>query len=155
MTTNSTAHVPEGYQPINPSLAFPDAPQALAFYTRAFGATEVMRLTMADGSIGHAEIDVAGGRIMLASENPQFNASPATLGGTTVVLHLYVPDVDAFVARAVAAGATVVIPVADQFYGDRSGRLRDPFGYLWIVATRKENLSPGEVQRRFDAMMAK
>jgi PhnB protein len=155
MTHNSTGHVPEGYQPISPSLAFPDAPAAIAFYVRAFGATEVMRLTMPDGSIGHAEIDIAGGRVMLAAENPQFNASPGTLGGTSVVLQVYVPDVDAFVERAVAAGATLVIPVADQFYGDRSGRLRDPFGYLWIVATHKEDVSPGEMQRRLDAMMEK
>jgi PhnB protein len=110
---------------------------------------------MPDGSIGHAEIDIAGGRVMLAAENPKFNASPATLGGTTIVLHIYVPDVDAFVERAVAAGATVVIPVEDQFYGDRSGRLRDPFGYLWIVATRKEDVAAGEMQRRLDAMMRK
>jgi PhnB protein len=154
-TDNDIPHIPEGYQPISPSLAFPDAPQAIAFYTRAFGATEIMRLTMPDGSIGHAEIDVAGGRIMLAAENPRFNASPATLGGTSIVLHIYVPDVDAFVERAVAAGATVVIPVEDQFYGDRSGRLRDPFGYLWIVATHKEDVSAAEMQRRLDAMMRK
>jgi PhnB protein len=146
-----TDHVPAGFQPITPALAFRDAAAAIEFYTRAFGATELMRLTMPDGTIGHAELEIAGGTITLAEENPKYNAAPGTLGGTTVVLQIYVPDVDSFVDRAVPAGATVVIPVADQFYGDRSGRLQDPYGYLWIIATRQETMSAAEMQRRLDA----
>ena len=146
-------HVPAGYQPITPALAFRDAPGAIEFYGRAFGASERMRLTMPDGTIGYAEIDIAGGTIMVAQEDPKYNTAPATLGGTTVVLQIYVPDVDAFVQRAVDGGATLVMPVADQFYGDRSGRLADPFGYVWIIATRKETMSAEEMQRRMDAMM--
>ena len=120
---------------------------------RAPGATEVMRLTMPDGTIGYAEIEIASGRIMLAQEDPKYNTAPATLGGTTVVLQIYVPDVDAFVQRAVDGGATLTMPVANQFYGDRSGRLADPFGYVWTIATRQETMTADERQRRMDAMM--
>ncbi len=146
-------HVPAGYHPITPALAFRDAPGAIDFYARAFGAIERMRLTMPDGTIGYAEIEIAGGMIMLAQEDPKYNTAPATLGGTTVVLQVYVPDADAFVQRAVAAGATLVMPVADQFYGDRSGRLTDLYGYVWTIATRKETMTADEMQRRMDAMM--
>lgn len=145
--------VPVGYHAITAALAFQDPAAAIDFYKRAFGATEVLRLTAADRSILHAELKIAGGMIMLSPEDSQYNATPATLGGTTVVLHLYVPDADAFAQRAVEAGARLVIPIADQFYGDRSGRLEDPFGYLWVVATRKEVLSAEDMQRRFDDMM--
>jgi PhnB protein len=144
---------PAAPQPITPMLAFRDAPGAIDFYTRAFGARELMRLSMPDGTIAHAELDIAGGRLSLAGEDPKYNATPQTLGGTSVILQLYVADVDAFVARAVEAGAEVAIPVADQFYGDRSGRLKDPYGYVWIVSTRQEDMSTEEMQRRLDAMM--
>ena len=140
-------------QPITSALAFRNAVGAIDFYTRAFGARELMRLTMPDGTIAHAELDIAGGTLSLSEEDPKYNATPETLGGTSVVLQLYVADVDAFVARAVDAGAQVVIAVADQFYGDRSGRLKDPYGYLWIVSTRKEDLSTAEMQRRMDVMV--
>jgi PhnB protein len=140
-------------QPITPALAFRNAAGAIDFYTRAFGAREIMRLTMPDGTIAHAELDIAGGTISLAEEDAKYNATPETLGGTSVVLQLYVANVDAFVARAVEAGATVTIPVADQFYGDRSGRLTDPYGYVWLISTRTEDMTPEEMQRRMDAMM--
>lgn len=140
-------------QPITPALAFRNAAAAIDFYTRAFGARETMRLTMPDGSIAHAELDIAGGTISLAEEDAKYNATPETLGGTSVVLQLYVANVDAFVARAVEAGATLVIPIADQFYGDRSGRVKDPYGYVWLISTRKEEMSAEEMQRRMDEMM--
>jgi PhnB protein len=146
------SYAPEGYQPITPVLAFRDAAGAIEWYTRAFGAAETLHLTAPDGTIAHAELQIAGGMIMLAEENPQYNATPATLGGTSVILHLYVPDVDAFAQRAVEGGARIVVPIADQFYGERSGRLADPYGYLWIVATSKEQVPEEEMQRRFEAL---
>jgi PhnB protein len=101
------------------------------------------------GDIGHAEIEIGGSRIMLADEYPQIDfLSPATRGGTTVTIHLYVPDADKMMQRAMAAGGSVVQPMADQFYGDRTGSLRDPFGHVWHLATRKENLSMAELKKR-------
>ena len=122
----------------------------------AFGATEKMRLAMPDGRIGHAEIEVEGGTIMIADEFPEMGfAGPQSLGGSPVTVHLYVADVDALAARSVAAGAKVLRPVADQFYGDRSCRIEDPFGHLWMLATPKEDVSPQEMQRRADALFGK
>lgn len=137
---------------IAPMLAIRGAVEAMEFYRHAFGARETMRLTGPGGSIAHAELAIGEGVIMLAEEDPKFNAVPEALGGTPVVIHLYVPDVDAVVARAVGAGARVLIPVADQFYGDRAGRIADPYGHVWIISTRKEELSQEEVQRRFEAL---
>lgn len=138
-------------QTVTPHLGVRDAAAAIDFYERAFGARDLGRLHMADGTIAHAAIEIGGGIVMLADENPEWgNDSPSSLGGTSVRLHVYVEDVDATFARAIQAGAVEKFPVADQFYGDRSGRLQDPFGHQWIVATRREDLSMEEIQRRFD-----
>jgi len=134
-------------------LAVHNAAAALDFYKRAFAAEEKMRLADAGGKIGHAEITIAGSTIMLSDEFPTYGSvSPKTLGGSPAKIHLYVPDVDSFARRAVSAGAMVVRPIEDQFYGDRSGQLGDPFGYTWIVSTRQQDLSEQEIQRRFDEM---
>jgi len=134
-----------------PYLSIKGAAAAIEFYKKAFGATEAFRLMQPDGRVGHAEIDIGGAKIMLADEFPEIGfRSPESLGGSPIVIHLDVEDVDAVARRAVAAGATVVRPVADQFYGDRSGQFRDPFGYTWVLSTRKEELSPEEMQRRND-----
>jgi PhnB protein len=139
---------------VTPMLAIRGAVEAIEFYRHAFGARETMRLTGPGGSIAHAELAIGDGLIMLAEEDPRFNAVPEVLGGTPVIVHLYVPDVDAVVARAVQAGARVLIPVADQFYGDRAGRIADPYGHVWIVSTRQAEMTPEEMQRRFEALMA-
>jgi len=129
-----------------------NAPAALDFYQKAFGARELMRFASAGGDIGHAEIAIGNSVLMIAEEAVALGfASPQTLGGSPVSLHLYVDDADAMVASAVAAGARLVFPVTDHFYGDRSGQIADPFGYAWTIATRKEDLSPEEMQRRFEA----
>jgi PhnB protein len=146
--------VPDGYHTVTPYLIVNDAVRALAFYKKAFGAQELYRLEGPGGRIGHAEIQIGDSRIMLADEHPEFGAvSATTLGGTPVSICLYVADVDAWAQRAVAAGAEVLRPVKDQFYGDRSGTVADPFGHKWTIATHKEDLSPEEVHRRFEALM--
>ena len=133
-----------------PYLCCRGAARALDFYAAAFGAVETMRLAEPSGRIGHAEITIEGARVMLSDEYPEMDVrSPQTIGGSPVMIHLYVSDVDAVAARAVAAGATLERPVADQFYGDRSGQLRDPFGHRWSIATRKEELSAEEITRRY------
>jgi len=140
--------VPEGYHTVTPYLIVNAGAKALDFYARAFGAIERLRID-AGGKIGHAEITIGDSCIMLADEHPEIGAlGPTTVGGSPVSLHLYVEDVDAAVARAVAAGATLVRPVADQFYGDRVGGVADPFGHRWFIATHKEDLSPEELRRR-------
>jgi PhnB protein len=137
-------------------LSVRGASAAIEFYKRAFGATEITRLVQPDGRIGHAEIDISGARIMLADEFPEAGfSSPESLGGSPVYIHLNVADVDAIAQRAVAAGAKVVRPVEDQFYGDRSGRFSDPFGYTWAISTPKETLTTEEMQRRIDEMSRK
>lgn len=134
-------------------LAYPSAAAAIEFYIDAFDAEEVMRLVDPKGGIAHAELRIGDSRLMLADEDPQYNASPETTGKSTVILNLYTDDVDSLVIRATGAGATLASPVKDQFYGDRSGRLIDPFGYIWLVSTRIEEVTPEEMQRRFNAMM--
>ena len=147
--------VPEGNRTVAPYLAIKDAARALDFYAKAFGATETYRLTLPDGRVGHAEIRLGDSLLMLSDEFPEFGGkAPQTLGGSPVSIHLYVEDVDAFVARAVAAGARAVKPVMDQFYGDRSGQLEDPFGHLWWVATHKEDVPPSEMDKRVRALFA-
>ena len=138
---------------LTPYLCCREAARAIEFYTKAFGAKETMRLAEPSGKIAHAELEIGGATIMLADEHPDFGVlSPTSVGGTPVKLHLYVDDADGVVARAVAAGAKIVRPLQDQFYGDRSGQIEDPFGHVWFVATKKEQLSVGEIQRRHDAM---
>lgn len=144
-------HIPSGFHSVTPMICFKDSEKAMEFYKQAFGAEEIMRLTYA-GSIVHAEITVEGSMIMLADENPQYNATPETLGGTTVILNIYVRDADSFAAKAVDAGAELIFPIQDQFYGARSGRIKDPFGYVWIISQHIEDVSAEEMQRRMEAM---
>jgi PhnB protein len=140
--------IPEGYHTLTPYLIFKGASEAIAFYKKAFGASETLRLE-GEGKVRHAEIKIGDSVLMLADEHPELNAlSPKTIGGSPVTLHYYVEDVDAAVARAVAAGAKLIRPVADQFYGDRTGGIEDPFGYRWFLATHKEDLSRDEIRRR-------
>jgi PhnB protein len=146
--------VPEGYHTATPYLIVDGAAKALEFYRKAFGATERMRFAAPGGKIGHAEITIGNSAIMLADEHPEMgHRGPQAIGGTPVTIHLYVENVDEVFPRAVAAGATALRPVTDQFYGDRSGTLRDPFGHVWHVATHKEDLSPEEMHRRAEAAM--
>jgi PhnB protein len=138
---------------LSPYLVVKGAARAIEFYRVAFGARELYRLRdPGSDRLGHAELDVLGSRLMLADEYPDFGAlSPISVGGSPVSLHLYVEDVDATFARAVAAGATVLRPLKDEFFGDRTGMVADPFGHRWHLATRKEAVSPEEMQRRWDA----
>jgi PhnB protein len=134
---------------ITPYLSIKGAADAIEFYKRAFGAKEVMRLSQPDGRVGHAELQLGDSRIMLADEFPDMDfRSPQSIGGTPVTIHMYVEDVDAVVKQAVAAGAKLVRPVKDQFYGDRSGSLTDPYGHVWHVSTHKEDLSDEEIRKR-------
>jgi PhnB protein len=141
--------IPDGYHSVTPYLILNAAGDAIAFYKEALGATEVMRLDDPGGRIHHAEINIGGSRIMLADEHPEIQAlSPKTIGGSPISIHLYVDNVDTAVERAVAAGAKLIRPVADQFYGDRVGGIEDPFGYRWFIATHKEDLTMDEIRRR-------
>jgi PhnB protein len=151
----AVAPIPPGYAGVTPYLIVRDAPRAIDFYQRAFGATEVLRLLYPDGRIAHAELAIGQGFVMLAEEMAEMGyRGPQALGGTPVSLLVYVPDADAVFARAVAAGATAQRPVADQFYGDRSGTLVDPFGHVWSIATHKEDVSAEEMSRRMQSMVA-
>jgi PhnB protein len=145
--------IPAGYAGVTPYLIVHGATDALDFYKKAFGATELMRFPTPDGKIAHAEMKIGEGLFMLADELPEEGyPSPEALGGTPVSLMFYVHDVDAVFARAVAAGATIKGPVKDQFYGDRNGTLADPFGHVWTIATHVEDVSAEEVDRRMAAM---
>lgn len=145
--------IPEGHHAVAPYLAIKNAVSALEFYKKAFGAKETYRLILPDGRLGHAEIRLGDSLVMLADEFPEFGGkAPESLGGSPVSIHLYVEDVDAFVKRAVAEGARLLKPVADQVYGDRSGQLEDPYGHLWWVATHKEEIVPEEMQKRVRAL---
>jgi PhnB protein len=151
----ATKPIPEGYHSVTPYLAVDDAAQAIAFYERAFGAKERGRMEAPGGKIGHAELEIGDALVMLADALPQFTTrSPSELGGTSVSLFLYVEDVDATVKHAVDAGATVTMEVADQFWGDRFGAVTDPYGHLWTIATRIEDLTPEEVAERAKGAMA-
>ena len=145
--------VPEGFHTATPYLIITNAARAIEFYKHVFGATELTRLATPDGKVGHAEIRIGDSRIMLADEFPEWDAcSPQTIGGSAVHIMLYVEDVDAVVNRAVGAGAKLFKPVADQFYGDRSGSLTDPFGHKWTISTHIEDVSPEEMKRRASAL---
>jgi PhnB protein len=143
--------IPEGYNSITPYLIIKGAAQAIEYYKKVFGATEVIRMDQPDGKVGHAELKIGDSRIMLADENPslgQGHASATSIGASPVSLYLYIPDVDRVVERAAAAGAKILKPVQDQFYGDRSGFIQDPFGHLWGVATHVEDVAPEELEER-------
>ena len=141
--------VPDSYPQVTPYLCVDGAQAAIEFYGTVFGAKERMRLDGPDGRIGHAELEIGRGLIMLADEFPEMNfRSPVSLGGSPVTVSLYVEDVDQVFARAIAAGATEERPLEDQFYGDRSAGFIDPFGHRWSVATHVEDVSPEEMERR-------
>jgi PhnB protein len=145
--------IPQGYHSVTPYLIFDDAAGAIEFYKKALGAVELMRFPAPNNRIGHAEIKIGDSPVMLADENAEMNArSPRTIGGSPVSLMVYVEDVDARVAQAVAAGAKITRPVANQFYGDRTGGIEDPFGYHWYIATHVEDVSMDELKRRAKEM---
>jgi PhnB protein len=145
------SYIPEGYNSVTPYLIVKGAAQAIEYYKKVFGATEVVRMDQPDGKVGHAELRIGNSHIMVADENPkmgQGHTSAASIGASPVSLYLYLPDVDRVIERAVAAGAKTLKPVQDQFYGDRSGFIQDPFGHLWGIATHIEDVSPQEMKER-------
>ena len=147
--------VPDGYHTVSPYLAVEDAATAIDYYKKAFGATERVRMEAPDGKIGHAELEIGDSIVMLADRFPQASTKPPhELGGTSAGVFLYVEDVDQVVKRAVEAGATVTMEVADQFWGDRFGTVTDPFGHVWSVATHIEDVPPAEMAERAKAAMA-
>jgi len=146
--------IPDGYHSVTPYLIVKGAADAVDFYSKAFGATEVMRLGGPDGKVGHAELQVGDSRIMMADECPEMNAlAPQSPGSSGVGICLYVENVDDVVAQAIDAGAKVQRPLQDQFYGDRSATLEDPFGHVWTVATHVKDVPPEELDRRIAEMM--
>ena len=148
--------IPEGYHTVTPHLVIKGADKALEFYKKAFGAEEICRIPGPGGSIMHAELKIGNSHLMLNDEMPDYGAlGPQTIGGTSVTLHLYVNDVDAFFKRAIQSGAKEEMAVADMFWGDRYGKLVDPFGHKWSVATHKEDVSPEEMGRRMEKEFGK
>jgi PhnB protein len=146
--------IPDGYHSVTPYLIVSGAAKAIDFYKKAFGAVELLRMPGPDGRIGHAELRIGDSVLMLADERPEMGyRSPQSLGGTAVSLMVYVERVDEVFKRAVAGGAKELQSVKDQFYGDRSGSLQDPFGHTWTVATHVEDVSPEELRRRAEKFM--
>lgn len=154
---NKVPAIPKGYHSLTSYISVKGAGEAIEFYKKAFNASEIGRISMPDGSIAHAELQIGDSRIMLAEENVQWgNLSPQTLGGSPVTLCLYVEDVDEVFTKALQAGAKITgdMEVKDQFYGDRTGSLTDPFGHKWSVMTHKEDVSFEEMQRRMNDMFS-
>jgi PhnB protein len=150
----TTKAIPEGYRTATPYLIVKGAADAIEFYQRAFGATEMLRMADPQGRVGHAELRIGDSVIMLADEHPAMGyRSPRSLGGSSVSILLYLEGVDAVFERAVKAGAKALRPVTNQFYGDRSGTLEDPFGHVWTIATHVEDVPPEEMKRRAEAAM--
>ena len=150
----TTKPIPDGYRTATPYLIVKGAADAIEFYKRAFGATELLRMADPQGRVGHAEIKIGDSVIMLADEHPSMGyRSPRSLGGSSVSILLYLEDVDGVFERAVKTGAKAQRPVMDQFYGDRSGTLEDPFGHVWTIATHVEDVEPEEMKRRAEAAM--
>ena len=151
--------VPEGYHTLTPYLAVDDASEAIEYYKEAFGAKERVRMDTPDGKIGHAELEIGDALLMLSDPFPQASTKPPKeIGGTSASVFMYVEDVDAVVKKAVDAGASVTMEVADQFWGDRFGKIIDPFGHHWGIATHKEDLTPQEMEKRraeFEKQMKK
>ncbi|MCA9061716.1 MAG: VOC family protein [Planctomycetaceae bacterium] len=148
--TTPVRPIPQGYHSITPYLLIRGASDAIEFYKRAFGAVEILRLQAPDGTVGHAEIRIGDSHVMMADEVAEMDyLGPQSRGGTTVSLLLYTDDVDALFAKALEAGATELKPLCDQFYGDRSGTVTDPWGHIWTVATHIEDLTPDEINQRF------
>jgi len=147
----STKPIPEGYHSVTPYLVMNGAAAAIDFYKKAFGATELFRMDQG-GKIGHAELKIGDSPIMLADEQPSMGyVGPQALGGTPVSLMIYVEDVDKIYKQAISSGGVELKPLQDQFYGDRSGTLKDPFGHVWTVATHKEDVTPEEMNKRMAA----
>ena len=147
--------IPAGYHSVTPYLLIKGANEAIEFYVRIFNATEITRLTAPDGRIGHAEIRIGDCVIMIADEHPEMDfLGPQSRGGTTVSLLIYVDHADEVFHAAITAGATELRPLCDQFYGDRSGTVTDPWGHVWSIATHLEDISPEELQRRFNELYA-
>ena len=153
---SKVSHIPQGYNSVTPYLIIKGAAQAIDYYKKVFGATEVFRMDQPGGKVGHAELKIGNSHIMLADENPSMGAghtSAATIGASPVSLYVYLPDVDRVFEKARAEGAKVLKPVETQFYGDRSGFFQDPFGHLWGIATHVEDVSPQEMKERMKKMM--
>ena len=149
--------IPEGYTSVTPYLVVKDAAKAIEYYKKVFGAKELFRMDGPNGTVGHAELQIGNARIMLADENPsmgQGHSSATSIGSSPVSLYLYIPDVDRVVERAVAEGAKIIKPIQDQFYGDRSGFVQDPFGHFWGIATHVEDVSPQEMEERMKKLQA-
>ena len=151
---NKVKPVPDGYHTVTPYLACSDAARAIAFYKKAFGAKELLRIPGPGGKIGHAELRIGDSRVMLADEYREMDfLGPLSRGGSAVHLHIYMPNADRVVERAVEAGAKVVQPLEDKFYGDRTGSVQDPFGHVWHIATHVEDVPPRELKKRAEKMM--
>lgn len=153
---DKVSYIPKDYNSVTPYLIVRGAAQAIDYYKKVFGATEIMRMPGRDGKIGHAELKIGNSHIMLADEIPSMGAgytSAATIGGSPVSLYVYLPDVDDVVKRATTEGAKLLKPVQDQFYGDRSGFIQDPFGHLWGIATHIEDVSPKDMEERLKKVM--
>jgi PhnB protein len=147
--------IPDGYHTVTPYLTVDDAVKAIEYYKKAFGAKERVRMDTPDGKIGHAELEIGDSLVMLSDPFPQASTQPPKeLGGTSASVFLYVEDVDAVVKKAVDAGATVTMEVADQFWGDRFGSVQDPFGHVWSIATHVEDVAPEDMAERAKAAMA-
>ena len=156
MSTISTKSIPEGMHSVTPHLICAGAADAIEFYKEAFNAVEVSRLPGPGGKLMHASIRIGDSAVMLVDESPEWGMlGPKALKGTSVVIHLYVDDVDAFSTRAAAAGAKITMPAADMFWGDRYGKLRDPFGHKWSIATHTADLSMEEMKHGMEEAMAK
>ena len=156
MSTPSAKWIPEGMHSVTPHLVCAGAAQAIDFYKKAFNAVETARLPGANSKLMHASVRIGDSAVMLVDEAPEWGAlGPKALKGSPVTLHLYVEDVDAFVARAVAAGAKVTMPVAEMFWGDRYGQIEDPFGHRWSVATHLRDVTPSEMQEAMRNMKPK
>ena len=153
---SNVSYIPKDYNTITPYLIIKGAAQAIEYYKKVFGATETVRMNGPDGKVGHAELKIGNSHIMLADENPsmgQGHTSAATIGASPVSLYVYLPDVDRVVEKAAAEGAKILKPVEDQFYGDRSGFIQDPFGHLWGIATHVEDVSPEVMKERMKKIM--
>jgi PhnB protein len=151
---NKPNYIPQGYRAITPYLVVRGGAKAIDYYNTVFGAKELMRMEDKDGRVGHAELQIGDSHIMLADEYPEMDIrGPESLGGSGVGILVYVPDVDRVFQRAVDEGAKVDREVKDQFYGDRSGNIIDPFGHKWTIATHVEDVSPEEMKRRAGAAM--
>jgi len=150
-----TSHIYPKAHTLNVYITIKGCADAIEFYKKAFNATERLRLLMPDGKIAHAEIEMEGSLLMMADENVEWgNKSPQTIGGNPMTFSLYVTDVDQSFQKAIEAGASAIMPVRDEFYGDRAGQVMDPFGYKWMIVTHIEDVSAEEMQKRMDKMFS-